>query len=64
VRVTGTDLISVVEGRSSVLSPGHLPDAGVPLHPLDSQPRMELAFLQAGHEQLEGSEEFLTAVGR
>jgi hypothetical protein len=41
VRLTWLKLVSVLECRSTIRRPSHLPYAGVPLPPLDAQSRME-----------------------
>jgi hypothetical protein len=52
VRLAGVDFIAVLEGRAAVIGPAHLPDAGMPLHSLDPETRMEalLRGLQVGDE--------------
>jgi hypothetical protein len=41
VRLARTNLIAVFESGATIRRPTHLPDAGVALDPLDSQPRMK-----------------------
>jgi hypothetical protein len=41
VRLTGVNFLAVLEGRATVIRPGHLPDARVPLDALDTEPGME-----------------------
>lgn len=41
VRLAGVNFLAVLEGRPTVIGPGHLPDAGVPLDALDAEAGME-----------------------
>lgn len=47
VRLVGVDFLAVLEGRTTVIGPGHLPDARVPLDALDAKAWME-ASIAAG----------------
>jgi hypothetical protein len=52
VSLSRMDLISVFKGCATIRRPTHLPDAGMPLHPLDPETRVEalLGSLQVGDE--------------
>jgi hypothetical protein len=48
-------LIAVFKGRAAIRRPTHLPDAGVTLHPLDTEARMKalLGLFHVSDELLE-----------
>lgn len=41
VRLTGVNLVAVLEGGAAVIGPCHLPDTGMALHTLDTEAGME-----------------------
>lgn len=45
VRLPGLDLVAVLEGGAAVVSPSHLPDAGMTLNALDAETRMKALFV-------------------
>jgi hypothetical protein len=65
VRLAYMDLIAILKGRTAIRCPTHLPDAGVTLHALDSEARVEalLGLFQIGDELLESSQECSLLLG-
>src|ERR1039457_3801321 len=54
VRLAGVQLLAVLKGRAPVGSPGHLPNAGISLHPLYAQGRLKAPTPQARDERIKG----------
>lgn len=56
VRMTRMNLVSILEGGTAVVSPRHLPHAGMALDPLDAKARMEAlaATREVGDELRDG----------
>jgi hypothetical protein len=52
VGLSGVDLIAVLEGRSTVVGPGHLPDAGMALHTLHQSRQNDARTSRVGIERL------------
>lgn len=52
VRLAGVNFVAVLEGRTTVVGPGHLPNTGMALHTLHAKPGVKalLVFGEIGDE--------------